>query len=153
MVYRTIEYETETQISPRSSISVTKSDYYDGRYFDDYERYVVSGPSEFTQYYSQTSTANWNTSITGSVSVGGNVFGVAEVKAAVSASMGYTIGQSYTKSSNYKVNIPAGKYWEIKVWTSYRVFSYTAKVGSTTIATGKSWYPNGLVILHTQYNY
>ena len=60
--------------------------------------------------------------------------------------------QLYTKTSNYKVNIPANKKWEIKVWTSYRVFTYTAKVGSVKLATGKSWYPNGLVILHSEYN-
>lgn len=53
---------------------------------------------------------------------------------------------------NYKVNIPENKYWVIKVWTSYRVFTYTAKVGTVQIATGKSWYPNGLVILHTEHN-
>lgn len=37
----------------------------------------------------------------------------AEVKAAVSNSMGYTIGTSYTCTSQYKVNIPANKKWEI----------------------------------------
>ena len=87
-----------------------------------------------------------------SVEVSGNLYSVAEVKASVSSSMGYTIGTSYTSTSQYKVNIPANKKWEIKVWTSYRVFTYTAKVGSVKLATGKSWYPNGLVILHTEYN-
>lgn len=137
---------------PKSPISISKTDYYDGRYFEEYDRYVISGPAEFTQTYSRTSTANWNSDMSASVEVSGNLYSVAEVKAAVSSSMGYTIGTSYTKTSNYKVNIPANKKWEIKVWTSYRVFTYTAKVGSVKLATGKSWYPNGLVILHSEYN-
>ena len=141
-----------TQQSTSRGISISKYDYYDGRYFDEYDRYVVDGPSEFTQTYSRTSTASWNSSMSGSMNVGGTIYGIAEVKAAVSSSMGYTIGSSYTKSSSYKVNVPANKYWNIKIWTSYRVFSYTAKVGSTTLSTGKAWYPNGLVILHTEYN-
>lgn len=137
---------------PKSPVSISKTDYYDGRYFEEYDRYVIDGPSEFTETYSRTSTASWNSDMTANVEVSGNVYSVAEVKAAVSSSMGYTVGTSYTKTSNYKVNIPAKKYWEIKVWTSYRVFTYTAKVGSVKIASGKSWYPNGLVILHSEYN-
>lgn len=137
---------------PKSPISISKTDYYDGRYFEEYDRYEIDGPSEFTKTYSRTSTASWNSDMSASVEVSGNLYSVAEVKAAVSSSMGYTIGTSYTSTSQYKVNIPANKKWEIKVWTSYRVFTYTAKVGSFKIATGKSWYPNGLVILHTEYN-
>ena len=138
--------------APVTPISITKSDYYDGRYMDEYDRYVIDGPSEFTETYSRTSTASWNTNMTASIEVSGKIYSVAEVKGAVSSSMGYTIGESYTKTSNYKVNIPANKYWVIKIWTSYRVFTYSAKVGTFEIATGKSWYPNGLVILHTEYN-
>jgi len=156
MLYKTIEEERSpsSTIMPTatSTISITKSNYYDGQYFEDYDRFVIDGPSSFTQSYSRTDTASWNGSMTGSVSVGGTVYTVANVQAAVSTSMGYTIGKSYTKTSTYSVNIPSGKYWTIKVWTSYRVFSYTAKVGTTTLGTGKSWYPNGLVILHTQYS-
>ena len=137
---------------PKSPISISKTDYYDGRYLEEYDRYEIDGPSEFTKTYSRTSTASWNSDMSASVEVSGNLYSVAEVKAAVSSSMGYTIGTSYTSTSQYKVNIPANKKWEIKVWTSYRVFTYTAKVGSVKIATGKSWYPNGLVILHTEYN-
>ena len=137
---------------PKSPISISKTDYYDGRYFEEYDRYEIDGPSEFTKTYSRTSTASWNSDMSASVEVSGNLYSVAEVKAAVSSSMGYTIGTSYTSTSQYKVNIPANKKWEIKVWTSYRVFTYTAKVGSVKIATGKYWYPNGLVILHTEYN-
>jgi len=121
---------------PKSPISISKTNYYDGRYFEEYDRYVIG----------------WNSDMSASVEVSGNLYSVAEVKASVSSSMGYTIGTSYTSTSQYKVNIPANKKWEIKVWTSYRVFTYTAKVGSVKLATGKSWYPNGLVILHTEYN-
>lgn len=135
-----------------SSISITKKDYYDGQYFEEYDRYVIDGPSEFTETYSRTSTVGWNATLSASTEVGGKVYNLADVKAAVSTSMGYSIGESLTKTSTYKVNIPAKKLWEIKVWTSYRVFTYTAKVGSVQIATGKSWYPNGLVILHAERN-
>lgn len=134
----------------RGTITVTKSNYYDGQYFNEYDRYVIPGPSSFTQTYSRTSTANWNTSMTGSVTIEGNVYGIADVKAAVSTSMGYTIGSSYTSTSSYQISVPENKTWTIKVWTSYRVFTYTAKVGTTIIATGKSWYPNGLVIVKTE---
>lgn len=138
--------------APTTPISITKSDFFDGRYFEEYDRYMIDGPSEFTETYSRTSTANWNSDMTSSVEVSGKIYSVAEVKGAVSKSMEYTIGESYTKTANYKVNIPENKYWVIKVWTSYRVFTYTAKVGTVQIATGKSWYPNGLVILHTEHN-
>ena len=138
--------------APTTPISITKSNFFDGRYFEEYDRYMIDGPSEFTETYSRTSTANWNSDMTSSVEVSGKIYSVAEVKGAVSKSMEYTIGESYTKTSNYKVNIPENKYWVIKVWTSYRVFTYTAKVGTVQIATGKSWYPNGLVILHTEHN-
>ena len=134
----------------RGTITVTKSNYYDGQYFDEYDRYVIPGPSSFTQTYSRTSTANWTTNMTGSVTIGGNVYGIADVKAAVSSSMGYTIGSSYTSTSSYQISVPKNKIWTIKVWTSYRVFTYTAKVDSTIIASGKSWYPNGLVIVKTE---
>lgn len=157
MVYKTIENPTMnpyTAITPLAvrGISITKSNYYDGQYFNEYDRYEIDGPSHFIERYSRSTTANWNTSMTGSVSVGGTVYGVADVKAAVASSMGYGIGTTYTKESTYDVNIPAGKYWVIKVWSSYRVFTYTAKVGSVTLATGKSWYPNGLIIRHVEYN-
>lgn len=137
---------------PKSPISISKTDYYDGRYFEEYDRYLINGPAEFTKTYSRTSTASWTSNMSASVEVSGNLYSVAEVKAAVSGSMGYTIGTSYTSTSQYKVNIPANKKWEIKVWTSYRVFTYTAKVGSDELTTGEAWYPNGLVILHTEYN-
>lgn len=64
----------------KGGISITKSNYYDGQYFDEYDRYVISGPSEFTQTYSRTSTANWNTNMTGSVTVGGNIYGIVDEK-------------------------------------------------------------------------
>ena len=83
----------------KGGITISKTNYYDGRYFDEYDRYVVSGPCEFTQVYSRTSTASWNTSMSGSVNVGGTVYGIADVRASVSASMGYTIGNSYTKDN------------------------------------------------------
>lgn len=133
------------------SITISKYDWYDGRYFEEYDRYEIDGPSEFTQTYSRTSTCGWNTSMSSSVTVGGKVYGVAEVKAALEGSVSYSIGESITKTSNYRVDIPSGKYWVIKVWTSYRAFSYSAKVGTTTLCTGKSWYPNGLIIRHTEY--
>lgn len=138
--------------SSSSGITVTKTNYYDGRYFEEYDRYVIDGPSSFTQTYSRTSSANWNSSMTGSVTVGGSIYGIADVKSAVSSSMGYTIGSSYTVQSSYSVSVPRNKYWVIKIWTSYKVFSYTAKAGGVTLATGKSWYPNGLVILHYEYD-
>lgn len=137
-------------VSPNSLyslISVTRSDFYDGQYFDDYDRYVIDGPSDFTQEYTREDTANWNCTMSGSASVG-----VDDVKAAVSSSMGYSIGTKYTRTSKYNIKIPANKVWTVKVWTSFRVFTYTAKVGSLQVATGKCWYPNGLVILHTEYN-
>lgn len=158
ITYKTIDNRVpgsyiQDQVSLASSgISIEKYDWYDGRYFEEYDRYVIDGPSTFTQTYSRTSTTGWNHSMSGSVTVGGKVYGVAEVKAVLESSAGYAIGSSVTKTSVYQVNIPSGKYWEIKVWTSYRVFSFKAKVGSITLTTGKSWYPNGLVIRHTEYN-
>lgn len=140
------------KISPMATgISVTKTKYYDGQYFDDYDRYKIDGPSNFSTSYSKTGTRNWNTSATGSVEVGGKVYGVADVKASVSGTVGYSFGDSETKTQTYTVNIPDKKYWVIKVWVSYLVYEYTAKVGSTTIATGKTWRPNGLVIQKTEY--
>lgn len=137
-------------VSPNSLysiISVTRSDFYDGQYFDDYDRYVVDGPCDFTEEYERKDTANWNCTLSANASVGEK-----DVKAAVSSSMGYSIGTSYTRTSKYAIKIPANKKWEIKIWTSFRVFTYTAKVGSLQVATGKCWYPNGLIILHTEYN-
>lgn len=134
-----------------SGITISKTKYYDGRYFDDYERYVIDGPAEYTKTYSRTDYCDWNTSISGSVSVGGKVYKVADVKAAVEGSVGYKMGRSKTSTDSYKVKIPANKYWEIKVWTSFLVYEYTAKVGNTKIATGRTWKPNGLVIRHTEY--
>lgn len=136
----------------KAGISVTKTNYYDGQYFDDYDRYEVDGPANFSTTYSKTGTRSWNTSITGSVKVGADLYSVAEVEASVSTSVGYSFNVSETKSQTYTVNIPAKKYWEIKVWVSYLVYEYTAKVGSVTIATGKTWRPNGLIIKKTEYS-
>ncbi|MDR1158940.1 MAG: hypothetical protein LBK75_11690 [Oscillospiraceae bacterium] len=147
IVYRTIEEGNEApacfQTTVILGISVTKIDCYDGKYIDEYERYVIDGPASFSQVYETNSIANWNTSMTASASVGGTLYNVAEVKAAVSGSMGFTIGREYKKTSTYAADIQSGKYWEIKAWTNYRVFLYTAKVGSAALATGKSWHPNG----------
>lgn len=136
----------------KAGISVTKSNFFDGRYFDQYDRYKVDGPSQFQTSYSKTGTRAWNTSATGSVKVGADLYTVAEIEASVSTTVGYTFNVSETKTQSYTVNIPDKKYWEIKVWVSYLVHEYTAKVGSTTIATGKTWRPNGLVIEKTEYS-
>lgn len=142
----------ENELLRASLISISKSDHYDGRYFEDYDRYVIDGPSNFSQTYSRTSTVGWNTDMSGSIKVDGDIYTVAAVQSALSSSMGYTIGNSVTSTSNYNINVPSGKIWTIKVWTSYRVFTYTASVGSIKLASGQSWYPNGLVILHTESN-
>lgn len=142
----------KTNSTLATGISVTKTDYYDGRYFDDYDRYQIDGPADFSTSYSKTGTYNWNTSLTGSVEVGGKVYGVVDVKAAVSSTVGYSFGGSDTKTQTYSVKIPDKKYWVIKVWVSYLVYEYTAKVGSVTITTGKTWKPNGLVIEKTEYS-
>lgn len=135
-----------------SGITVTKTRYYDGQYFDDYERYEIDGPAEYTKTYSRTDTRSWNASLSGSITVGGKVYKVADVKAAVEGTVGYTMGSTKTSTDSYKINIPAGKYWVIKVWTSFLVYQYDAKVGATTISTGYTWKPNGLIIRHTEYN-
>lgn len=142
----------ETALLRAAGITVTKTDYFDGRYFDDYDRYRVDGPATFETTYSKKGSTNWNTSMSGDVSVGGSVYGVADVKAAVSSKVGYSFGQESTKTQRYTVNIPDKQYWEIKVWVSYLVYEYTAKVGTTTLGTGKTWKPNGLVIEKTVYN-
>ena len=90
--------------------------------------------------------------MSGSITVGGKVYKVADVKAAVEGTVGYTMGSTKTSTDSYKINIPAGKYWVIKVWTSFLVYQYDAKVGATTISTGYTWKPNGLIIRHTEYN-
>ncbi len=163
-VYRTQEDDVNSEAMAYSAssdegaetaaagISISKTKYYDGKYFDVYDRYVVDGPSKFNTTYSKKSTANWNTSMGSSVTVGADIFTVANVKAAVSNSMGFSIGVEYTKSSSYSINIPAKKYWEIKVWNSFLVYDYNAKVGNKQIASGKCWYPNGLIIVKTEYN-
>lgn len=45
--------EQQSSLLRSSGISVTKTRYYDGQYFDDYDRYVVDGPSEFEVTYSK----------------------------------------------------------------------------------------------------
>lgn len=132
-------------------IIVTKKRHYNGQYFDDYDRYVVDGPSKFTTTYSKTAQTNWITSMSGEISAGGKVYRVADVKAKVSANVGYSFGVESTQSQTYTVNIPKGKYWEIKIWTSYLVYEYTAKVGKITLGTGYTWKPNGLIIKKTEY--
>lgn len=54
---------------PKSPISISKTDYYDGRYLEEYDRYEIDGPSEFTKTYSRTSTASWNSDMSASVEV------------------------------------------------------------------------------------
>lgn len=144
--------DTQNSLLRASDIIVTKTNYYDGRYFDDYDRYQINGPCQFETTYSKKGTANWNTSMTSEVSVGGTAYGIAEVKASVSSSVNYAFGVETTKTQKYTCNIPNGKYWKIKVWVSYLVYKYTAKVGTTTLATGYTWKPNGLVIEKTEYN-
>lgn len=91
---------------PKSPISISKTNYYDGRYFEEYDRYVIGGPAEFTKTYSRTSTANWNSDMSASVEVSGNLYSVAEVKASVSSSMGYTIGTHIPVPPNIKLIFP-----------------------------------------------
>lgn len=133
-------------------ISVSKTRYYDGRYFDDYDRYKIDGKASFEVTYSKKGSSNWNASMSGNVTVGGTVYGVADLKASVSSSVGYSFGVEETKTQKYSVSIPDKKYWEIKVYVSYLVYEYTAKVGTQTISIGKTWKPNGLVIEKAEYN-
>ncbi len=139
-------------VSRATGITVTKTNYYDGQYFDDYDRYVIDGPAQFETSYRKTGKYNWNTSMTSNMSVGGKVYKVADVKAAVSSTVGYSFDYEEEQSQKYTGNVPDGKYWVIKVYVSYLVYEYTAKVGTTTLATGKTWKPNGLVITKTEYN-
>lgn len=37
--------------APTTPISITKSNFFDGRYFEEYDRYMIDGPSEFTETY------------------------------------------------------------------------------------------------------
>lgn len=154
--YATLNNQDNTSptesVARLGGITTTKTNFYDGRYFDQYDRYVVDGPSNFSTSYSKTGTREWNTSATGSVTVSGTVYTVASIEASVSATVGYTFGQSETKTQTYTVDIPSNKYWEIKIWVSYLVYSYVSKVGTTTVATGKTWRPNGLVIQKLEYN-
>lgn len=157
ITYRTRETADDgeknwTDSSRAAGITVTKTNYYDGRYFDDYDRYVVDGPAQFSTTYTKKGTYNWNTSMSSDVSIGGKVYKVADVKAAVSSNVGYTFGYEEEQSQTYTANIPSGKYWVIKVYVSYLVYEYTAKVGTETLATGKTWKPNGLVITKAEYN-
>lgn len=135
-----------------SSISVNTTRYFDGRYFDDYDRYRVDGEGSFEVTYEKTGSSGWNTSMSGEISASGEVYDVAELKAAVSSKIGHTFGKEETKRQKYSGTIPANKYCEIKVWASYLVHEYTAKVGNITLGTGKTWKPNGLVIEKAMYN-
>lgn len=144
--------ELQSSLLRSSGISVTKTRYYDGQYFDDYDRYVVDGPAEFEVTYSKKGYSNWNTDLSGDVSVGGTVYGIAALKAAVSAKVGYSFGEEYEEEQRYSVDIPDGKYWRIKVWVSYLVYEYTGKVNNQTIGTGYTWKPNGLIIKKSEYN-
>lgn len=137
--------------SRKAAISVSKGQYYDGQYFDDYDRDVVEGAARYTTTYEKSGTRSWNTSVTGSVKVGADLFSLADIEKSVSSSMGYTFGESEKKTKEFQVNIPANKTWEIKVWVSYLVHTYTAKVGSIEIASGRAWRPNGLIIKKTEY--
>jgi len=135
-----------------ATINVNKIRHYDGQYFDEYDRYKIDGPSTFTQSYTKTGTRNWNASMKADVKVGVNVVKLKEVEAAVSGSVGYTFGTTESKTSSYSVNIPDKKYWEIKVYVSYLVYEYAAAVDNTTVSTGYTWRPNGLVISKNEYN-
>ena len=134
-----------------SDITITKGTTVDKIISDEYDRYEIPGPCNFKQTYSMTSDVEWTTSMKGSVSVGGSIFDVAEVKAAVETVGGYKVGQKITKTSLYEVNIADNTYWEIKVWTNYKQFAYTAKYGSATLGNGTYMYPGGLVIERTIY--
>lgn len=135
-----------------TSIHTVKTKYYDGRYFDRYDRYVVQGPNKFTHTYSKSDTANWTKNISGDVTLEGTVYKFATIKASVAGSMGKTIGQTYKKESTYEVNVPANKKWTIKVWNSFMVYNYSTFAGIDKLCSGKCWYPNGLIFAHTQTN-
>lgn len=137
--------------SRKAAISVSKGQYYNGQYFDDYDRDVIDGAARYTTTYEKSGTRSWNTSATGSVKVGVDLFSLADIEKSVSSSMGYSFGRSEKHTKEFQVHVPANKTWEIKVWVSYLVHTYTAKVGSTEIASGRAWRPNGLIIKKTEY--
>lgn len=141
--------------APSSSVpemTITKTSLYTGQYFDDYSRYVIDGPSTIKNPYTESGIANWNTSMSADVTIDGTTFTVEAVKAAVSHAMGHTIGERYENRAEYEFAIPDGRYCEVKIWSRYQVFTWTAAAGSTTIATGQGWYPNGLILQHAQYD-
>ena len=143
--------ESSTQ-SASSGIVIVKEHGADVWHSEEYDEYDIQGPCNYTTTYTKTSSVNWNTSFTGSVSVGGTVYGIADIEAALELSIGYDLDEEITKSATYSVNIPDGEKWIIRVWINYRRYDWTAKVGSVEIADGQVTYPNGLIIRHTEYD-
>lgn len=146
------EKQRKAPSSSVSEVTITITSLYTGQYFDDYSRYAIDGPSTIKNPYTESGIANWNTSMSADVTIDGTTFTVKDVKAAVSHAMGHTIGERYENCAEHEFTIPDGRYCEVKIWSRYQVFTWTAAAGSTTIATGQGWYPNGLILQHAQYD-
>ena len=144
-----VETQMSSPIPYSSGISVTKTKHFDGIYFDVYDKYVIPGRADFEKTYRKSGTRNWNTSITGDVEAGGTYYGVADVKASVSSTVGYNFGRSETETERVTIYVDDGETATIKVWVSYLVYEYEANVGVKVLATGNTWRPNGLIIQKT----
>lgn len=143
----------EPQVTLRSrAIDIEKSNFVTARFEDVYDEYEIPGPSTDTITYEREDYVDWTCNTTGSVEVSGEVYSVAQIRAAVSHSSGHTIGQKEKKTMEYKIDIPNGKIWVVKVWTNYRMFDWVARVLKIKLTDGTSWYPNGLKITKTVYN-
>lgn len=155
IIYETKETyyeEPENTILRAKEIGVTKANSKIVRFEDEYDEYEIPGPSIDRVEYTRTDTVGWEYKTQGSLEVSGTVYTVAQIKAAVSASTGHTIGRSETKTLEYSIDIPENETWVIRVWTNFRQYDWTAKVGNVTLATGKTWYPAGLKIEKQVYN-
>lgn len=112
-------------------------------YWDDYDSDWFYGPATISEQYSRTDSCSFNCSLGISASV-------------VSASVGFTIGSSLTKTKTFNASVAAGYKLNVKIFTNYQQKSYVVNYVDTAgvshnYGTYNAWKPVGLIF--KQYTY
>lgn len=116
--------------------------------------YTLSGHFDENRYQGPISgrytyTRVDNSSYNSTISIGSDI---------VSTGVGFTIGQSYSKTDSVSVYVPSGKRIILKIWTNYQKKSFTvyqeysSSVGLWyPVGTGNAYKPVGLIFTQAEY--
>lgn len=132
-----------------SAICVSVMHNYYGIYLDDYENYVLPSSLQIKTTFSISYANGWMHEMNDNMIVDGSVYSIYDVQCALQNAVGYEIGRKKLQTLYLDHTTIFDE--TLKLFASYRVLDWSAKVGAVEIARGLVWQPNGFVLQIASY--